>query len=92
MEHISKVELVGRVGRVEEQIINNNRLVRFSLLVETKYGDSVHSTWFNCVYWGNVEVQKGTDIHLNGRLVGQQYTDQDGNPRQYLEVKVNQIF
>lgn len=96
MEHLSKIELVGRVGAVHEQIIGNERLVRFSVGVNTVYrggaGATVSTTWFNCVYWGNCDVEKGKDIHLDGTMRGQTYYGEDGQPRQFYEVKVNRIW
>ena len=96
MEHLSKIELIGRVGAVKEQVVGNERLVRFSVAVETVYrggaGSTVSATWFNCSYWGNCDVNEGQEIHLDGRMVGQTYYDENGNSRQYLEVKVNRIW
>ena len=96
MNHLCKIELIGRVGTVSEQIVGNERLVRFSLAVDTVYrgmgGSSVSATWFNCSYWGNCEIEKGKDIHIEGRMVGQTYTNPEGESRQYYEVKVNRIY
>lgn len=96
MEHLSKIELIGRVGTVSESIVGDERLVRFSLAVDTVYrgvgGSSVSTTWFNCSYWGNCEIEKGKDIHLEGRMVGHDYMDMDGRARQAFEVKVNRIW
>ena len=96
MEHLSKIELVGRVGAVHEQVIGNERLVRFSVGVETVYrggaGSTVSTTWFSCTYWGNCDIERGTDIHLDGTMRGQTYTGEDGQPRQFYEVKVNRIW
>ena len=96
MEHLSKIELIGRVGMVSEQIVGNERLVRFSVGVNAVYrggaGATVQTTWFNCVYWGNCDVEKGKDIHLDGTMRGQTYTGEDGQLRQVYEVKVNRIW
>lgn len=96
MEHLSKIELIGRVGSVSEQIVGAERLVRFSVAVDTVYrggpGSMVKTTWFNCTYWGNCDIERGTDIHLDGRIVGETYYDENGNGRQYFEVKVNRIW
>lgn len=96
MEHLSKIELIGRVGMVNETIVGNERNVRFSVAVDTVYrggaGATVSTTWFNCSYWGNIVIKKGQDIHLEGRMVGQSYTDHDGNTRQFFEVKVQKIW
>lgn len=90
MEHLSKIELIGRVGAVNEQKVGNERLVRFSVAVETV--STVQTTWFNCTYWGNCSIEKGQEIHLEGRMVGQSYTDLNGNSRQFYEVKVQRIW
>lgn len=96
MEHLSKIELIGRVGAVNETIVCNERNLRFSVGVDAVYrggaGSTVQTTWFNCSYWGNCTIEKGQDIHLEGRMAGQSYTDQDGNSRQFYEVKVNRIW
>lgn len=96
MEHLCKIELVGRVGAVHEQVVGNERLVRFSVGVNTVYrggaGATVSTNWFNCVYWGNCSVEKGKDIHLEGTMRGQTYTGEDGQSRQFYEVKVNRIW
>lgn len=96
MAHLSKIELIGRVGMVNETIVGNERCLRFSVAVDTIYrgvgGSSVSTTWFSCTYWGNCDVEKGQEIHLEGRMVGNTYTDIEGNSRQYLEVKVQKIW
>lgn len=96
MEHLSKIELVGRVGAVRETIVGDKRNVRFSVAVDTVYrggaGATVQTTWFNCTYWGNCTIEKGQEIHLEGRMVGQTYTNPEGESRQFFEVKVNRIF
>ena len=96
MNHLSKIELVGRVGRVSEQVVGNERLVRFSLAVCTAYKGREYSvaetTWFNCTYWGNCTIEKGQEIHLDGTMRGQTYTTPEGESRQYFEVKVNRIW
>lgn len=96
MEHLSKIELIGRVGAVREFVVGNERLVRFSVAVDTMFknrdGAGASTTWFSCAYWGNCTIEKGQEIHLEGRMAGQSYTDQEGRDRQYLEVKVNRIW
>lgn len=96
MNHLCKIELVGRVGTVNEQIVSNERLVRFSVAVDTVYrggaGSTVQTTWFNCTYWGNIEVLKGEEVHLEGRMLGHDYIDKDGRARQFYDVKVNRIY
>lgn len=96
MAHLCKIELAGRVGAVHEQIVGNERLVRFSVGVDTVYrggaGSTVQTSWFNCTYWGNCDVEKGKDIHIEGRMVGHEYAGQDGIPRMSYEVEVNKIW
>lgn len=93
MNHLSKIELIGRVGAVRESLVGNERLVRFSVGVDTMFsGAAASTTWFSCSYWGNCTIEKGQEIHLEGRMVGQSYIDQEGNSRQFYEVKVNRIW
>ena len=96
MKHLAKIELVGRVGIANEHIVGNERIVRFSLGVDDVYrggaGAVVKTTWFSCSYWGNVEIDKGQEIHLEGKMSGETYTDADGKNRQCLEVKVTRIW
>lgn len=96
MEPLAKIELIGIVGQTHETIVGNERIVRFSVAVNTAYrgaaGATVQVSWFNCVYWGNCTIEKGQQIHLEGRVRSQSYTDQDGNARQYMEVKVGRIW
>jgi len=96
MTHLAKIELIGRVGVVNEHIVGNERIVRFSIAVDTVYrgsaGATVHTTWFSCSYWGNAEISKGQEIHLEGRMDGNSYIDNEGKERQYMEVKVTKIW
>lgn len=96
MKHLSKIELIGRVGVVNETIVGSERNVRFSVGVDTVYrggaGSSVHTTWFSCSYWGDCDVERGKEIHLEGRIIGNVYMDMDGRARQAFEVKVNRIW
>ena len=96
MNHLCKIELIGRVGAVSESIVGNERLVRFSLAVCTAYKDRAEAisetTWFNCTYRGNFEVLKGEEVHLEGRMVSHTYMGEDGKPRQSYEVKVYMIY
>lgn len=96
MEHLSKIELIGRVGSVIETTVGPERNVRFSVGVDTVYRgvaeSSVQTTWFSCSYWGNCDVEKGQEIHLEGRIIGHNYMDMDGRARQAFEVKVNRIW
>lgn len=96
MEHLSKIELIGCVGMVNETIVGNERCLRFSVAVDTIYrgvgGSSVSTTWFGCTYWGNCTIEKGQQIHLEGRMVGHDYMDMDGRARQAFEVKVNRTW
>lgn len=96
MTHLAKIELIGRVGVVNEHIVGNERIVRFNIAVDTVYrggaGATVHTTWFSCSYCGNMEIVRGLDIHLEGRMVGNSYIDNEGKERQYMEVKVTKIW
>lgn len=90
MEHLCKVELIGRVGSAIETIVNNERVVKFSVAVSE--GVFTETVWFDCSYRGDRTIEKEEEIHLEGRMVSHCYMDMSGEIRQTYEVKVNKIF
>lgn len=97
MEHLAKIELIGRVANVSESIVGGQKHTRFGLGVDTVFnspgGSMTKTSWFNCSYWGDMEkICTGGDIHLEGRMTSETYSDLNGSPRVYYEVKVNKIW
>ena len=98
MEHLNRIELIGRVGAVNiTKVSSTETLNRFTIAVNSVYkgagGTVVQTDWFQCVYWGESDkFVKGNDIPLEGRIHVNRYTDDEGNSHSYVEVKVNKIY
>jgi single-strand DNA-binding protein len=102
MEYINKVELKGRVGTVRSNVVNGSRVANFSLvtdmLYKTKDGTPVsEATWFNIAAWEGKEVQmldlieKGSVVHVWGRLRSSRFEGQDGTEKQYYELLATKL-
>ena len=97
MQHLNKIELIGRVGLVTTQQVGDSFVHRFSIGVDEVFrgpgGSVVKTNWFNCTYWGSCDkIEKGKDIHIEGRIVGNSYSDSEGRSHTYYEVKVQKIW
>lgn len=97
MVHLNKIELIGRVGSVNTQLICDSFVHRFSIGVDEVFrgpaGAALKTNWFNCTYWGECEkIEKGNDIHIEGRIVANSYPDSEGRSHTYYEVKVQKIW
>lgn len=97
MEHLAKIELIGRVANVTESIVSGLKHYRFGLGVDTVFdgpgGGMTKTSWFNCTYWGSSEkICTGGEVHLEGRMTSETYNDLNGSPRTYYEVKVQKIW
>ena len=97
MEQICKIELAGIVGRCNITPVGDSKVARFSLATNYTYngkdgGIIIDTTWFSCTAWSNdkmpelEKIQKGSKIHLIGRVRMQRYTDAEGCDRQIWEV------
>lgn len=97
----NKVQLVGHLGKNPEikTFGDSGKLARFSLATNESYksktGEWVEATtWHDLVAWGFVadrterQLQKGSYVLIEGRLVQSDYTDKDGNKRYKTEVEV----
>lgn len=55
------------------------------------------TTWFKCTAWGktaencNKNLEKGSQVYLEGRLSEEKWTDKDGNERTSLCVNVDSV-
>ena len=99
---INKIELVGYVGRATVTPVGNTRVARFSLATNTCYNGSdggviVDTTWFSVSAWEGDKIrcldnlQKGTKVHVIGRVRMQRYVDTDGRDRQCWEIVASEL-
>lgn len=104
MNTINKVQLTGNLGNAPEIKIfeNGNKLARFSMATKEDYytrgGNKASDTqWHYVTAWGKVvdsvesQLQKGSFVSIEGRLVTRNYTDKNGQKRYVTEVVANEI-
>lgn len=103
MEQINRIELLGIVGNVRLQYINDKQMCKFSLVTnrayKTKEGAPViESQWHNITAFESKnihdldKIERGSAVHLWGRLQVQRYTGEDGTERTYVDVFCNRLM
>lgn len=101
MSITNKVQLVGHVGQNPEikTFGESGKLAKFSLAThesfKSKSGEWVeNTTWHNLIAWRNLadriekQVQKGSFLLIEGKLVNSDYTDKDGVKRYKTEIEI----
>lgn len=101
----NSVRLMGFLGNDPElrTFENERKLVRVSLATNESYkngdGEWITDTqWHNLVMWdtqaafADKNLEKGSEISVEGRLVNRSYTDRDGVQRFFTEVVVNKVL
>ena len=105
MEQLNKVDLIGTVGSVYVKDFGNMRRVFFSVATNYCFKDRegcpvIETTWHRVMAWENQDtadafkLEKGSQVHVIGRIRVQRYTGADGVERSMVEVvagKVNLI-
>ena len=102
MEQINRIELRGSVGFVRQQTFGGHKVVHLSVATNYVYKDRngepvIETTWHNVTAWegkgcANLDkIEKGTRVHVRGRLRGQRYTDAEGIERYAFEVIAYQM-
>lgn len=89
----------GNVGRDSELRYTAKELpvLRFSVAVNSGYGDRKTTTWVRCVVIGQRAValekwiKKGTLVGVSGEASLREYTDKAETQRHVLEVRVNDV-
>lgn len=85
--------LSGNLARdPETKQIGANELTSFTLGVQTGYGEKRGTLWVRCNLWNRTKLAqylfKGSRVTVSGELSMHEYTTQDGQPRQSLELRV----
>lgn len=100
---MNRVELIGNAGTAPEiKVFDNNKLAKFTVATsekrKNKNGEEVADTqWHNVAAWGKVadivqkSVDKGTKVHIIGKIQTRSYTDKEGNKRYFTEIVANEI-
>ena len=102
MEHINKIEIQGRIGTVRSNVINDRKVVNFSVATDYLYKGKdglgiSETTWHNIVAWRGLAtlaqqyIRKGSQIFLIGHLSYRKYTDANGIERFVTEIIADKI-
>ena len=101
-QNINRVELQGIVGTSKVTCIGDKKAVRFSLATNYAYKDKegypvIETTWHNCTSFVDKEddlsiYDKGTPLHIEGRLRNLRYTDACGCERTTIEVVASRVW
>lgn len=101
MEQLNKVELIGIVGRAVKTPVGDLTMVRFSVATNYSYlakdGCAViETTWHNCSAFTDKvkdadKLEKGSKVHLSGRIRNQRYMDANGEERTFTDIFVNEL-
>ncbi len=98
------VKIIGNVGSapVVRELQGGNLVARFNVAtnekIKTENGVVTKTNWHSAVAWGELadyvrkNVDKGTHVALEGKLVTNSWTDRDGNNRTNTEIKINEIL
>lgn len=92
------LQAIGRLGRdAEVQTLDSGKkVIKFSIAVDTGYGDNKKTLWIECSKWGeNTAVSqyllKGTQVHVSGEPALNTYTNKEGKEVTSLRLTVNNL-
>lgn len=101
MEHINKIEILGRIGNIRKNSYNDQKVAHFSVVTYYRYyskvGDGIETTWHNVVAWENDDIpdfdklQKNSTVHITGRMKYSGYTSADGIERTVAEIVADTV-
>lgn len=102
MDNLNRVELKGIVGAVRITPVGDRKIFRFSMATNYAFKDRegnsvIETTWHNVSAWNGPEcpdldkLQKGTHVHVIGRICNMRYIDNAGCERTVHEVKAGQV-
>ena len=102
---LNKVLLIGNLGRDPEMKYTQQGtpITNFSIAVsrsrKSPDGQFIDETeWFRIIAWEklaetcNEYLRKGSKVYIEGRLQTREYTTQDGQQRQSIEVVANEML
>ena len=105
MNTVNKVQLTGNLGNKPEikTFDGGNKLARFSMATNeeytTKKGDKATDTqWHYVTVWGKLadmietELDKGSFVTVEGKLVTRNYMDKNGQKKYITEVVANDVL
>ncbi|MGE5521762.1 MAG: single-stranded DNA-binding protein [Candidatus Dadabacteria bacterium] len=101
----NKVQLIGNLGNTPDvrTTSTGKKWARFRMATNEVYrnaqGVNVNETqWHSIVAWGKVaevvekQLNKGSEISVEGKLVNRTYTDKSGQKKYITEVVANELL
>ncbi|MBA3663497.1 MAG: single-stranded DNA-binding protein [Bacteroidetes bacterium] len=105
MSTTNRVQLTGNLGAKPEIKVfdTGNKLARFSIATSeeytTKKGEKATDTqWHNIAVWGKLvdvveaNLDKGTQVSIDGKLVTRHYLDKNGTKKYITEVVASDVL
>ena len=98
MEYINRIEIRGKVGKVDITTVGRFRCSRMSVMTNYLFRDLaennlIDTTWFSVSAWDDnpqvkdaFEAREGDVIHIIGRVSIKRYIAPDGSERTVVEV------
>lgn len=102
MESLNKVELQGKIGRINVTDISGTKMARMAVATTYAYQDKggcqiCETTWHNVVAWESEnckdldKLAKGDNVRVEGRIRNQRYVDAEGNDRISTEIMARKV-
>ena len=102
IEQINRVELLGKVGNVRLNTMEDAQVANFSLATNYVYKQKdgtpvIETTWHNVVLWGKRDsndlsfIKKGISLHVSGRIRVSHYLAADGTERSIYEIFASSV-
>jgi len=101
----NKVTLLGNAGMQPEvkSFGENKKLAKFSMATTESYknpkGEWINnSQWHNIIAWGSTatyierNIQKGSEVMVEGKLINKTYEAPDGTKKYYTEIEVSEVL
>lgn len=96
---MNSLNFTGNLGQDAEQrnLPDGTSIVSMSVPCKAGFGDKAVTTWLRCTLFGKrgesvmPYLKKGTMVGISGEFSARDYTDKDGNKRQSLEVRINDL-
>ena len=96
---MNSLQFTGNLGQDAEQrnLPDGTAVLTMSVPCKSGFGDRAVTTWLRCTLFGKrgesvaPYLKKGALVGISGEFSAREYTDKDGNKRQSLEVRVNDV-
>ncbi len=99
MPSLNSVSIIGNCGKEPEMRFtpSGKPIVSFSVAVNSKFGETESTEWFNIVTWNklaetcNQYLTKGQQVFVEGRLQTRSWEDKEGMKHYKTEVIANKV-